>query len=439
VKIELPALLPNLSDYKTKMVVCPHYFPSKNAIIDFRWGGITLKYDFDIACDRKNTGSIKWDCVQSIFGNEDVIPMWVADMDFPVAQPVAEALTKRTQHPFYGYTLPASSVMEAVVDRLKRKFNWHVQPEWIVFTPGVISALGMAVRTIARPGDQIILQQPVYYPFFPVVTGAGCQIVNNGLKLINGQYEMDFADLESKFAPRNLMLPSPSRVKAIILCNPHNPVGRLWSREDLIRLGDTVIKHGGLVISDEIHCEILFKGYRHIPFASISDEFARNSIVCMGPTKTFNLAGLPVSTIIIPDKKIRENFVNTGDGLMPGPCLLAYTALEAAYRHGDEWLEQMLNYLQANLEFLLSFIENRIPRIRVIRPQGTYLVWLDCRGLNMDDDSLKNFMREKARVGFDDGYIFGAGGSGFERMNIACPRSILEEALKRIEVAVNSL
>jgi cystathionine beta-lyase len=398
-----------------------------------------VKYNFDEVCDRRNTDCAKWDYVKEIFGHEDVIPLWVADMDFPVAQPIVDALVKRAQHPFYGYTQPGPSVVEAVVDRMQKKYNWKIQPEWVVFTPGVIPALNIAVRACTRPGDEIILQQPVYYPFFPVVTNAGCQIVNNGLKLIKGQYEMDFADLERKFAPKDGMHPSPSRARAIILCNPQNPVGRLWDREDLIRLGEIVIKHGGLVISDEIHCEILFKGYRHTPFASISEEFAQNSIVCMAPSKTFSLAGLEASSIIIPNKKIREAFSILRSGVMPGPSVFGYTALEAAYRFGDEWLEQVLDYLQANLEFMISYFENRIPRIKVIRPQGTYLVWLDCRDLNMDDEQLKIFMREKARVGLDDGYIFGEGGSGFERINIACPRPILQEALSRIEKAVNTL
>jgi cystathionine beta-lyase len=398
-----------------------------------------VKYNFDTVCNRKNTDCAKWDALKPVFGSEDVIPMWVADMDFPAAQPIVDALIKRAEHPFYGYTQPGPGIVQSVVDRMQRKFNWKVQPEWVVFTPGVIPALNMAVRTITRPGDEVILQQPVYFPFFSAVTSSGCQIVNNPLKLINGRYEMDFQDLEKRFAPKGGMHTSPSRAKAIILCNPQNPVGRLWDRDELVRLGEIVIKHGGIVISDEIHCEILFKGYRHTPFASISEEFAQNSIVCMAPSKTFSLAGLEASSIIIPNKKLREEFTNSRLGVLPGPNIFGYTALEAAYRYGDEWLEQVLDYLQANLEFLTTFIDTRIPRIKVIQPQGTYLIWLDCRNLHMDDEGLKEFMRSKARVGFDDGYLFGEGGSGFERMNIACPRPLLREALERIEKAVNSL
>jgi cystathionine beta-lyase len=398
-----------------------------------------LKYNFDEVCNRKNTDSVKWDCVQPIFGREDIIPMWVADMDFPVAQPIVEALRKRADHPFYGYTQAGPSVIEAVVARMQRKFGWKVDPEWVVFTPGVVPALHIGVRALTHPGDEIILQEPVYYPFFPTVKASGCHVINNGLKLINGRYEMDLEDLESKFMPKVGMMPMPNRIKAIILCNPQNPVGRVWSREELTRMGETVIRQGATVISDEIHCEILFKGYRHTPFATISEEFEQNCIVCMSPSKTFSLAGLEVSSIIIPNKKLRNDFINIKNGILPGPNLFGYVALESAYRYGDEWLEQVLDYLQGNLDFLLDYFIRKIPRINVIHPQGTYLVWLDCRDLGMEDQPLKNFMREKAKVGLDDGFLFGAGGSSFERMNIACPRSILEEALKRIEEAASNL
>ena len=398
-----------------------------------------MKYDFNQICDRKNTNCFKWDFIQSIFGNDDVIPMWVADMDFPVATPIVEALKRRVEHEFYGYTKASTDVIQSVVDRMWDKYAWKIKSEWIVFTPGVVPALNIAVRMLTHPGDEIILQEPVYYPFFPAVTSSGCQIVNNQLRLINGRYEMDYEDLEHQFHARIGMLPVPNRIKAIMLCNPHNPVGRLWNKEELTKLGDIAIKHGVVVISDEIHCELLFKDHLHTPFASISEEFEQNSIVCMSPSKTFNLAGLEVSSIIIPNKELRHLFTNTRTGILPNPNIFGYTALEAAYRLGDEWLDQLLDYLQGNLDFLLKYFANRIPKIKVIKPQGTYLIWLDCRDLGMDDMTLRNFMRDKAKVGFDDGFLFGSGGSGFQRMNIACPRPILEEALIRIETMVNKL
>lgn len=398
-----------------------------------------MKYDFNQICDRKNTNCFKWDFIQFIFGNDDVIPMWVADMDFPVAKPIVEALKKRAEHEFYGYTKASANVIQSVVDRMWNKYAWKIKPEWVVFTPGVVSALNIIVRMLTHPGDEIILQEPVYYPFFPAVTFSGCQIVNNQLKLINGRYEMDYEDLEHQFHSRIGTFPVSGRIKAIMLCNPHNPVGRLWSKEELTRLGDIAIKHGVVVISDEIHCELLFKDHQHTPFASISEEFEQNSIVCMSPSKTFNLAGLQASSIIIPNKNLRHLFINTRTGILPEPNLFGYTALEAAYRFGDEWLDQLLDYLQGNLDFLLKYFANRIPKIKVIKPQGTYLIWLDCRDLGMDDMTLRNFMRDKAKVGLDDGFLFGSGGSGFQRMNIACPRPILEEALIRIETMVNKL
>jgi len=398
-----------------------------------------MKYDFNQICDRKNTNCFKWDFIQSIFGNDDVIPMWVADMDFPVATPIVEALKRRAEHEFYGYTKASTDVIQSVVDRMWDKYAWKIKPEWVVFTPGVVPALNITVRMLTHPGDEIILQEPVYYPFFPAVTFSGCQIVNNQLKLINGRYEMDYEDMEHQFHARIGMLPVPNRIKAVMLCNPHNPVGRLWSKEELTQLGNIAIKHGVVVISDEIHCELLFKDHQHTPFASISEEFEQNSIVCMSPSKTFNLAGLEVSSIIIPNKKLRHLFINTRTGILPEPNLFGYTALEAAYRFGDEWLDQLLDYLQGNLDFLLKYFANRIPKIKVIKPQGTYLIWLDCRDLGMDDMALRNFMRNKVKVGLDDGFLFGSGGSGFQRMNIACPRPILEEALIRIETMVNKL
>jgi len=395
-----------------------------------------MKYDFDQICSRQNTNCVKWDAVKTIFGRGDMIPMWVADMDFQVPRPIVEALEARAGHEFYGYTQPGSGLIEAVTERLKRKFGWQIEPEWIVFTPGVIPAINIAVRSLTRPGDEVILQEPTYFPFFQTVQQNGCQIVTNKLKLSGGHYEMDFIDLESKFRPRTGMRDTPSRAKTIILCNPQNPIGRLWNREELAQLGEIVIGHGATVISDEIHCEILFKGYKHTPFAAISEEFEQNCIVCMAPSKTFNLAGLQASSIIIPNKKLRDSFNKARAGI-PGSNLFGLTAMETAYRYGDEWLEQLLDYLQENLEFTLEYFVQKIPRITVIKPQATYLLWLDCRALGLDDMTLRDFMQQKARVGLDDGFLFGAGGSGFQRMNIACPRGILEEALHRIEIAVN--
>ena len=250
---------------------------------------------------------------------------------------------------------------------------------------------------------------------------------------------MDLRDMESKFLPAAGSHMTHSRVKAIIYCNPQNPIGRLWTEAETARMGEIVIRNGGIVISDEIHCEILYKGYRHTPFAAISDEFAQNSVVCMAPSKTFNLAGLHASCIIIPNQKLRNCFSDAMAAVVPGPNVFGLVAMEAAFRDGDDWLAQMLEYLDGNLKITMDYFAKRISKIKVIKPQGTYLLWLDCRQLGMDNQALSRFMREQARVGFDDGFLFGAAGSGFERMNIACPRVILNEGLARIEKAVNSL
>ncbi|HTX61272.1 MAG TPA: aminotransferase class I/II-fold pyridoxal phosphate-dependent enzyme, partial [Methanobacterium sp.] len=237
-----------------------------------------MKYDFNHVYDRKNTNCLKWDLIKPIFGCEDLIPLWVADMDFPVAQPIIEALLMRVEHPFYGYSRPGSGVVESVVDRVKRKFNWEIDPEWIVFTPGVVPALHVAIRSLTHPGDEIILQEPAYHPFFPAIRGSGCQIVNNNLQLVNGRYEMDFNGLEQVFQTRKGRLSGSGRIKAILFCNPHNPVGRLWNREEITRMGEIILNNNAAVISDEIHCEILFKGNKHTPFGSISEDFQDNSI-----------------------------------------------------------------------------------------------------------------------------------------------------------------
>jgi len=397
-----------------------------------------MKYDFDQICSRENTDCSKWDGREKVFGTDDIIPMWVADMDFPTAKPIVEAIQERATHEFFGYTDPGKGLIEAIVERMEKKYGWRIEPEWIVFTPGVIPAINVAIRSIARPGDEIILQEPIYYPFFNAIRQNGCQTITNELKFTNGNYEMDFDDLERLFQPRAGMGSVQSRIKSVILCNPHNPLGRLWNKEELTQLGEIVIGNNAIVISDEIHCELLFKGQKHTPFAAISEEFEQNSITCMAPSKTFNLAGLEASSIIIPNKKLRDRYNESRVGVNV-PNLFGLTAMEAAYRYGDEWLEQVLDYIEDNLNYTLEYFENNIPQIKVIKPQATYLLWLDCRSLGMDDITLRDFIRETVKVGMDDGFLFGAGGSGFQRMNIACPRSILQEALQRIEIAVGSL
>jgi len=393
-----------------------------------------MKYNFDEIIDRTNYHSVKWDELKIKFGDipEDVLPMWIADMEFRSPQPVIEAIKKANEHGIYGYTSRPDSYYRAIIDWMERRHSWKVKKDWLAFSPGVVPALSFIIRAFTQPGDKVVVQPPVYYPFFRVIENNGCHVVNNPLKFGNKKYFMDYDDLERKVVD--------PRVKLLILCSPHNPVGRVWQKEELIILGEICLEHNVIVVSDEIHADILFKGYKHTPFASISPAFAHNSITCTAPSKTFNLAGLQTSTIIIPNKKYYKIYNNILDSLaLDENNVFGLVALEAAYRDGEEWLEQLLSYLNENLEFLMKYFKERIPKIKVIKPEGTYLVWLDCRELGLSAKDLNNFMIKKAKVALDDGCWFGTEGNGFMRINIACPRSFLEECLKRIERAVNSL
>jgi cystathionine beta-lyase len=392
-----------------------------------------MKYDFDKVIDRRNTCSFKWDMAEKLVGEKDVLPLWVADMDFQSPAPVIEAIKKRAEHGIFGYTVIPDSCYESVIGWMKKRHHWEVQKEWIIFTPGVVPVLHWAVMTYTHPGDKVILQPPVYPPFFKAVRFSGRQLVENPLKYENGRYIMDFEGFEKL---------CDSRTKLLILCSPHNPVGRVWTREELTRLGELCLKHHVIICSDEIHSDLVFKGSTHIPTASLSEEIAQITVTCSAPNKTFNLAGFGPGFVIIPNKQLFDNFSNVQQNVGSHPELVnlfSILATEIAYTHGEEWLVQVMAYLQDNLEFLIEYIERYIPKIKAIRPEGTYLVWLDCRELRMNDVELKNFMLKQARVWLNDGPTYGSGGSGFQRLNFACPRSILEEALKKIKQAVNKL
>jgi cystathionine beta-lyase len=395
--------------------------------------GYTMKYDFDTVINRRNTSSLKWDTAEKRVGQHDVLPLWVADMDFQSPAPVIDAFKKRVEHGVFGYTVIPDSCYNAVVGWMKRRHNWEVKKEWIMFTPGVVPVLHWTVMAYTHPGDKVIIQPPVYYPFFKAARFTGRQVVENHLKYENGRYVMDFEELEKQF---------DSRTKLFILCSPHNPVGRVWTREELTRLGELCLKHNVLICSDEIHSDLIFKGFTHIPTASISDEIAQITVTCSAPTKTFNFVGTGLGFVIIPNKRLFNDFSNAQHNVGHEPelsNLFGVLATEVAYTHGEDWLEQVLEYLQDNLDFLTNYIERNIPKIRVVQPEGTYLVWLDCRALGMTDVELKKFMLKQAKVWLNGGPVFGSKETGFQRINIGCPRSILEEALKRIEHAVKEL
>ncbi len=390
------------------------------------------KYDFDTVIDRSGNYSSKWDELKKMFGRDDLLPMWVADMDFMSPQPVVDALVKRAKQGIYGYTSRPESYFESVARWMKKRHNWDVKTEWMIYTPGVVPALSFIINAFTYPGDKVLVQQPVYYPFFRVIEDNGRRIVNNPLIYKEGRYTMDFDDLEEKVKDR--------RIKLMFLCSPHNPVGRVWTKDELIRLGRICIDNNILVVSDEIHHDILYPGVKHIPFASISEEFALSSITCTAPSKTFNLAGLQTSTIIIPNTAyydIYRNFIKRLQLLRNNAFGLV--ALEAAYTHGEEWLDQLLEYLDGNLRAFTEGIEKDVPQIKVVKPEGTYLVWLDCRELGFDAHQLNDFTIDKAKLAFESGYWFGHGGEGFQRANIACPRTYVNEAVKRLKSAVESI
>lgn len=403
-----------------------------------------MKYDFDREIDRKGTQSVKWEFVpdeekplgilptEQFFGEDRMLPMWVADMDFPAPQPVIEALEARARHGIFGYTVPTEAYFQTVVDWMRRRHGWEIEPDWIVTTPGVIPGLNALVRTFVPKGEKVLIQPPVYHPFYFAVENNERVLTFNPLKYENQAYKMDFDDLEEKV--------KDPQVKMAILCHPHNPVGRVWSKEELTRLGEICLENDVLVVSDEIHCDLLFRGVSFTPFGSIGEGFAQNAVICTAGSKTFNLAGLHHSNLIVPNPELRGRFMTAlrSIGLF-GSNIFGQLALETAYNEGEEWLDQLLDYLDDNRQYLEETFAEHIPQIKVVKPEGTYLVWLDCRGLGLDKEGLQKLMREEARLYLDEGYIFGPQGEGFERMNIACPRSILVDALARIKDAVERL
>lgn len=389
-----------------------------------------MNIDFDTIVDRRNTNSVKWDLAEKLTGVADALPMWVADMDFPAPAPVLDALQRRVSHGIFGYSVIPDSCYEAVIRWAQKRHRWTIEKDWIVFTSGVVPALHWIVTAWTQPGDSVIVQPPVYYPFFRAARVNNCELVENPLMLDNNRYVMDFDQLEQAI---------DDRARVFVLCSPHNPVGRLWTQNELVRLGEICLKRDILLCSDEIHWDLALYDNRHIPTATVSDAIAQNTITLVAPNKTFNLAGISIAMAIIPNSSLRAKFVSMQQelGIHMDGNVFGAVAAEAAYTHGEEWLENLLAYIQGNLEFLTAYLEAHIPKIRVVPPEGTYLAWLDCRALNLGDAELKDVMLKDAKVWLNDGPTFGIGGSGFQRLNLACPRPILQEALQRLERAVN--
>ncbi|MEK4759984.1 MalY/PatB family protein [Viridibacillus sp. FSL E2-0187] len=390
-----------------------------------------MKYNFDKVVDRYNSASAKWDATEELFGEKDLLPLWVADMDFRVPDEVVKVIQSQAEHGIFGYTTKKDSYYTAVIDWMRNRHNWTIEKEWICHTPGVVSALSLAVQAFSEPNDKIIVQPPIYYPFMKVIENHNRQIVYNPLIFKDDRYYMDFEDLISKI---------DSSVKMILICNPHNPGGRVWTKSELEQLGKICTEHNILVVSDEIHADLLFKPAEHTPFAAISKEFANNSIICTAPSKTFNLAGLQTSNIIIPNDTLREKFITeTGKYAIGNSNSFGAIATEAAYNYGEQWLDEVLDYVEENLHFITSYFETNLPILKVLPLEATYLAWIDCRELGLSTEELEKLFLSKAKVALNQGHVFGPGGEGFVRMNLACSRSIVERAVKQIEEAVNSI
>jgi cysteine-S-conjugate beta-lyase len=388
-------------------------------------------YNFDKIIQRENTACVKYDLRKEFFGNATILPLWVADMDFETPDFIREAVIKRASHPVYGYTFRTDSFSQSIIDWMLKRHHWEIKKNWVSFSPGVVPALNMAVLAFTKPGDKVIVQPPVYFPFFTAVKNHGRELVYNQLIEKDGRYEMDFEDLEKK---------ADENTRLLLLCHPHNPVGRLWSKKELQTLIDICDRKNILIISDEIHSDLMLNGNVHIPLATISQKAADICLTCIAPSKTFNLAGLSTSALIIPNENHKKEYEKVLDHLHIGMGnLFGITSLESAYNHGGEWLDQLLQYLNQNFRLLNEFFVSRIPGVKVIQAEATYLIWLDFRELGLNNKELKEFIIEKAGIGLNDGPSFGPGGDGFQRINIALPRQCLIEAMERLEKAVNAL
>ncbi|HZJ57212.1 MAG TPA: MalY/PatB family protein [Clostridia bacterium] len=390
-----------------------------------------MGFNFDEVIDRRNTNSIKYDFMRERGKAEDLIPLWVADMDFKVPDEVTMALARAVEHGIFGYSDSRADYFNAVHRWHKDRFNYDIKEEWLVKSPGIVFALATAIKAFTEKGDGVIIQQPVYYPFSGMILNNERRVVNNPLIYKDGKYYMDFDDFEEKVIREN--------VKLFILCSPHNPIGRVWTEEELVRLGDICLRHNVIVVSDEIHADFIYGNNKHSIFSGIRPEYLNNTVLCTSPSKTFNMPGLQVSNIFIANKKLRLKFSNeirkTGYSHLNTLGLVACTA---AYEHGAPWLEALKDYLWENVRFVGDFLSSQIPRVKLVEPEGTYLLWLDFSALGLGDDELEELIEKKAGLWLNPGRAFGTGGQGFQRLNIACPRQVLDRALAQLKQAIDS-
>lgn len=389
-----------------------------------------MKYNFDEVIDRSGNRSSKYDERIKKFGTDDVIPLWVADMDFKTAQPIIDACRKKAEEGIWGYTSRPDSYFEAVKNWEKRRNDWDVDPALMSWSLGVVPALSALIQIFSEEGDKILIQTPVYSEFYDITEASGRVVLENQLVEKDGSWGIDFEAFEKLV----------KEVKIFLLCNPHNPLGIVWKPEDLRRMAEICIANNVLLISDEIHSDLIFHGKKHTPVARLSEQIASKIITCVSATKTFNLAGLQASTTIFPNLEMKQKFDRFWMNMdIHRNNAFSSVAMEAAYNEGEEWLEQLLHYIAGNFDFIKEYCEVNIPKIKPNLPDATYLVWLDCRELGMNNDELRSFMIEKAKIGLNEGYTFGRSLTGFMRLNAACPRSVLEKALRQLKEAVDQL
>ena len=379
-------------------------------------------YNFDTIVSREGTASVKYDLREKIFNNGSVMPMWVADMDFETPDFIRQAIEKRVEHPIYGYSFRDDNYTSSIQNWIRRRHNWDTESDWFVFSPGIVPAVNFAVLSLTQPGDGILIQPPVYFPFYGAVKDHQRELLTNQLIYENGEYSIDFDDFEQK----------ARQVKLFIMSSPHNPVGRVWTRDELSKMGEICLRHGVIILSDEIHNDLILPGNQHTVMATISDEIANQTLTCIAPSKTFNMAGLATSSVVISNPDLRKKFAGFIDRLhLAGGNLFGSVASVAGYTHGEVWVDELMNYVANNVRYLGDFLQSQTS-VQMIEPQATYMAWLDFRATELDDDTIKNRLISEAGVGLSPGPVFGAGGEGFQRINLATPFSIVKEAASRI-------
>ena len=388
-----------------------------------------MKYDFSQVIERNNTLSIKYDFAKERKKASGLLSLWVADMDFPVAQEIKDALIERCNHGIFGYSEVKTPYYEVIAKWYQEKFNWSTKKQWLVKTPGVVAAIANAIRAFTNIGDAVLIQKPVYYPFFLTIEDNQRKVVNNSLVYKNGRYEMDFVDFEEKIISH--------KVKLFVLCSPHNPVGRVWNKEELLKLGDICLKHKVIVVADEIHADFVYQGHQHQVFANLKTDYQEITVTCTAPSKTFNIAGLQVSNIFIANENLRKKFKQELKKTANADInVMGLIACQAAYSQGEDWLRQVKIYIAENLEYVKTFLRDNLPQVKLVEPEGTYLLWLDFRELNLTEEELEDLIINKAKLWLDGGTMFGTEGVGFQRINIACPQKILIQAFTQLKEAL---